>query len=72
MNMPHQRHLGFSYALNPTMRDNDKLVNLITSPRYRELWGDRFGLVKTSALKAENDHTGYRSATPSKAGVKPG
>jgi phage terminase large subunit-like protein len=63
MNMPHLRYLAFSYALHLTMRDNDKLVRLVSSPRYRELWGDRFDLSKTGAHKPENDHTGYKFAT---------
>lgn len=63
MNMPHLRYLAFSYALHLTMRDNDKLVRLVSSPRYRELWGDRFELTKTGAHKPENDRTGYKFAT---------
>jgi hypothetical protein len=73
MNMPHLRYLAFSYALHLTMRDNDKLVRLVTSPRYRELWGDRFEMVKIGAHKPENDHTGYEFATSIEqvSGVKP-
>jgi hypothetical protein len=63
MNLPHMQYLAFSYALHLTKRDNDKLVRLVTSPRYRELWGDRFSMVKTGAEKPENDRTGFKFAT---------
>jgi hypothetical protein len=47
MNMPYLRHLAFSYAQDLTTRDNNKLVNLVCSPQYRALWGERFTMVKT-------------------------
>jgi hypothetical protein len=63
MNMPHLRHLAFSYAEDLTTRDNNKLVKLVTSPRFRALWGDRFTMVKTGERRPENDHSGFVLAT---------
>jgi hypothetical protein len=51
MNMPYLRHLAFSYAQDLTTRDNNKLVNLVCSPQYRALWGERFTMVKTGETR---------------------
>jgi hypothetical protein len=42
MRPPHMRYISFSYSDEITTRDNNKMVRLITSPGYRQLWGDRF------------------------------
>jgi hypothetical protein len=63
MNMPHLRHLAFSYAQDLTTRGNNTLVKLVTSPQYRALWGDRFTMVKTGEDRPENDQTGFVLAT---------
>jgi hypothetical protein len=63
MNMPYLRHLAFSYAQNNTMRDNGKLVRLVSSLEYQALWGDRFHMVKTGEHRPENNETGFVLAT---------
>jgi hypothetical protein len=63
MNMPYLRHLAFSYAQDLTTRDNNKLVNLVASPQYRALWGERFRMTKTGETRPENDQTGFMLAT---------
>ena len=63
LNMPYLRHLAFSYAQDLTTRDNGKLVNLVASPQYRTLWGERFRMVKTGEGRPENDQTGFVLAT---------
>ena len=63
MNMPFLRHLAFSYAQDLTTRDNNKMVNLVSSPQYRTLWGERFTMVKTGETRPENHQTGFCLAT---------
>jgi hypothetical protein len=45
--LPHMRYISFSYSDEITTRDNNKMVRLIQSPAYRQLWGDRFSFTKT-------------------------
>jgi hypothetical protein len=63
INMPYLRHLAFSYAQDLTTRDNNKLVNLVCSPQYLALWGERFTMVKTGETRPENNQTGFVLAT---------
>jgi hypothetical protein len=39
------------------------MMRLVTSPRYRDLWGDRFDMVKIGEQKIENNQTGWKFAT---------
>jgi hypothetical protein len=70
-NMPYLRYIAFSYSDAITTRDNNKVVRLIQSPAYQQLWGDRFRMVKTGERRIENDQTGYKVAT-SVGGVSTG
>jgi hypothetical protein len=70
-NMPYLRYIAFSYSDSITTRDNNKMVRLIQSPAYQQLWGDRFRMVKTGERRIENDQTGYKVAT-SVGGVSTG
>jgi hypothetical protein len=63
MNMPHLRYVAFSYSDTITTRDNNKMVRLVSSPSYRQLWGDRFIMTKTGERKIENNMTGFKLAT---------
>jgi hypothetical protein len=63
MNMPHMRYVAFSYSEGITTRDNNKMVRLVTSQAYRDLWGDRFTMAKLGETKIENDQTGFKLAT---------
>jgi hypothetical protein len=38
-------------------------VNLVCSPQYRALWGERFTMVKTGETRPENNQTGFVLAT---------
>jgi predicted phage terminase large subunit-like protein len=60
---PHLRMLKFSYAASLTERDNAKLRDLMMSPQYRELYGDRFELKKVGETKITNSKTGSALAT---------
>jgi hypothetical protein len=67
MNMPHLRYVAFSYSDTITTRDNNKMVRLVSSPSYRQLWGDRFFMVKTGELRIENNMTGFKLATTTRS-----
>jgi hypothetical protein len=69
--MPHMSYISFSYSDEITTRDNNKMVRLITSPAYQQLWGDRFKMTKTGERRLENDQTGFKLAT-SVGGVSTG
>jgi hypothetical protein len=45
--LPHMRYISFSYSDEITAHNNNKMVRLIQSPGYKQLWGDRFIMVKT-------------------------
>jgi hypothetical protein len=36
---------------------------LVTSPAYQQLWGDRFTITKTGKRRLENNQTGFKLAT---------
>lgn len=63
MNMPHLRYVTFSYSAMLTERDNGRFRDLILSPEYQILWGDRFNLRKIGEQRVSNDHTGWKLAT---------
>jgi hypothetical protein len=63
MNMPHLRYVAFSYSDTITTRDNNKMVRLVSSPSHRQLWGDRFTMVKTGERRIDNNMTGFKLAT---------
>jgi hypothetical protein len=69
--LPHMRYISFSYSDDITTRDNNKMVRLIQSPGYKQLWGDRFTFTKTGERRLENDRTGFKLAT-SVGGVSTG
>jgi hypothetical protein len=52
--MPHMRYVAFSYSDTITTRDNNKMVRLVTSAPYRQLWGDRFFMIHDQDGRAEN------------------
>lgn len=64
-NMPHTRWLLSSYADTLSTRDSLKCRRLLTSPWYRERWGERFVITTDQNQKTrfENDRHGYRIAT---------
>jgi hypothetical protein len=64
-NMPSMRYVCASYSDDLPERDTLKCKSVVESPRYRRLWGDRFGphASLNSKRKFGNDHTGWRMAT---------
>ena len=59
---PHHRYVCASYSSDLTERDNMRMCQLIHSPLYRRLWGDRFR-ANESRVKVINDKTGWKLAT---------
>src|SRR5450755_908528 len=57
------RYISFSNSDEITTRDNNKMVRLMQSPGYKQLWGDRFTMVKTGERRLENNMTGFKLAT---------
>jgi hypothetical protein len=58
--LPHMRYISFSYSDEITAHNNNKMVRLIQSPTYQQLWGDRFKMTKTGERRLENNKTGFK------------
>lgn len=63
MNRPHERYVTFSYSASLTERDNLRFRDLILSPEYQEMWGNRFELRKIGETLVSNDRTGWKLAS---------
>lgn len=61
--LAHHRYVTFSYSASLTERDNDKMVNLISSPEYQEMYGDKVELVKVGNTLISNTATGSKLAS---------
>lgn len=59
---PSLRYIAASYSGSLTIRDNTRFRNVITSPLYRDYWGDRFEAGE-NVTKITNDKTGWKLAT---------
>lgn len=72
-NMPWLRYVGASYNVHLTVRDNVRCRNLIVSPLYQRLWGERVQLMddQNNKVKFENAMHGWKFAT-SASGVSTG
>jgi predicted phage terminase large subunit-like protein len=64
-NRPDLRYIGASYSQDLTIRDNRRCRQLIESPVYQELWGDRFHLVadQNAKVRYDTDKRGFKIAT---------
>ncbi|WP_167378971.1 phage terminase large subunit [Rhizobium leguminosarum] len=60
---PHLRYVAFSYASALTYRDNGRFRDLLVSPWYQGLFGDRFTLRKIGEERVTNNHTGFKFAS---------
>src|SRR5262249_3592169 len=65
LDAPHTRWIAASYSQSLTIRDNVRFRNIVMSPLYRRMWGDRFGPSKDqfNIVKVMNDRTGWKLAT---------
>lgn len=63
MGMAHLRYVSFSYSSGLTERDNTKFRTLVSSPKYKDLWGDQFDLEKEGEIRITNTKTGFKFAS---------
>lgn len=63
IDMPHLRYVTFSYSSTLTERDNGRFRDLLMSPEYQLLWGERFKLRKVGETLVSNDKTGWKLAS---------
>jgi predicted phage terminase large subunit-like protein len=63
MGMPHLRYIAFSYSSGLTERDNEKFRDLMMSPEYQALYGDKVKLRKVGSTKVSNARHGWKLAT---------
>lgn len=63
LNLPDLRYVTFSYSASLTERDNGRFRDLIVSPEFKALYGDRFQPVKVGETLISNDKTGWKLAT---------
>jgi hypothetical protein len=62
-NMPSMRYLAASYSQGLTVRDNGKFLQVIRSPEFQKLWGDRFEVTRDTVTKPENNKSGWKLAS---------
>lgn len=64
-NRPDLRYIGASYSQDLTIRDNRRCKQIIQSPLYQALWGDRFSLAGDQNAKVRYDTSkrGFKIAT---------
>lgn len=64
-NRPDLRYIGSSYSQDLTIRDNRRCRQIIESPAYQALWGDRFALSgdQNAKIRYDNDKRGFKIAT---------
>lgn len=63
LRLAHKRFVSFSYAASLTYRDNGKFRDLLISPSYKRLWGDRFDLRKIGEERISNSQMGFKFAS---------
>jgi len=63
MNMPYLRYVSFSYSAGITQNNNVKFRTLVTSEKYRALWGDRFEVEKEGEVRITNNKQGSKFAS---------
>lgn len=62
---PSTRYLAFSYSSELTERDNQRFGAIVSSPKFRELWGKNVGLPshELGTHKVQNKQTGWKIAS---------
>lgn len=60
---PDYRYVCFSYGSHLTERDNRRMLDIIRSQRFQELWGHVFHLRKAGEVLISNDKMGWKLAT---------
>jgi predicted phage terminase large subunit-like protein len=60
---PDLRYVSFSYASHLTERDNEKMIDLIKSKRFQDMWGHVFKLTSDGKVKFSNNAKGWKFAS---------
>ena len=60
---PDLRYISFSYASHLTERDNERMLDLIKSTRFQDMWGDKFTLRSDGKVKPSNSAKGWKFAS---------
>lgn len=60
---PHERYATFAYASHLTERDNRRMLQLIRSARFKEMYPDCFNLMKQGEELISNDKMGWKLAS---------
>lgn len=60
---PEMRMMAFSYSSDLTERDNGRFRDLIMSPEFQALYGNKFRLRKTGEVQISNDKHGWKRAS---------
>ena len=62
---PGTRYISSSYSNDLTIRDNRRCRNLIQSPWYQGIWGNKYNLVgdQNAKLRFDTNHAGFKIAT---------
>jgi predicted phage terminase large subunit-like protein len=59
----HERYATFAYAAHLTERDNRRMLQLIRSPRFKEMFPEAFALMKQGEELISNDAMGWKLAS---------
>jgi predicted phage terminase large subunit-like protein len=60
---PDHRFINFSYAAHLTERDNQRMLDLLKSMKFKDLYGDRLTLTGEGKVKVSNSHKGWKFAS---------
>jgi hypothetical protein len=60
---PGERFLSFSYASFLSERDNERMLMVIRSREFQDMWGHTFSLTAEGKVKISNSHRGWKFAT---------
>ena len=60
---PGERFLSFSYGSHITERDNERMLMVINSKKYQEMWGNCFSLTSEGKVKVSTSHRGWKFAS---------
>ena len=66
---PHLRFLSASYSSKLPERDNGRFLQLISSPEYQAMWGDRVKATRSGMELVENSKSGWKRAVSSNSGT---
>jgi predicted phage terminase large subunit-like protein len=60
---PGERFLSFSYASFLSERDNERMLMVLKSSEFKEMWGGSLTLTAEGKVKISNNHRGWKFAT---------